>query len=83
MQWIAAFGAVMMPIVIIATFIKDGNTNIAPGEQLIYAESWTANRSDAQIRLDQGKRQKEREAAVAERQRQFKELGRKLGMNDD
>jgi hypothetical protein len=82
-QWIAALVAVMMPIVIIWTFIKDGNTNIAPGEQLIYVESWSADRSDAQIKIDQARRQKEREAGLAERQRQFKELERRLGMNDD
>ena len=82
-QWIAAAVAVMMPIVIIWAFIKDGNTNIAPGEQIIYAESWSADRSDAQIRIDQARRQKEREAAMAERQRQFKELGRRLGMDED
>lgn len=82
-QWIAAFVAVLMPIVIIWGFIKDGNTNIAPGEQIIYAESWSAERSDAQIKIDQAKRQQDREAAMAERQRQFKELGRRFGMDED
>ena len=82
-QWIAAFVAVLMPFIIIWVFIKDGNTNIAPGEQIIYAESWSADRSDAQIRIDQAKRQKQREAAIAERQRQFRELGRRLGMDED
>ena len=82
-QWIAAFVAVLMPIIIIWGFIKDGNTNIAPGEQIIYAESWSSDRSDAQIKIDQAKRQQEREAAMAERQRQFKELGRRFGMDED
>ena len=82
-QWIAAFAAVLMPIVIIWAFIKDGNTNITPGEQIIYAQSWSADRSDAQIKVDQAKRQKQREAAMAERQRQFKELGRRFGMDED
>ena len=82
-QWIAAFVAVLMPIVIIWGFIIDGKTNIAPGEQIIYAQSWSADRSDAQIKADQAKRQKEREAAMAERRRQFKELGRRFGMDED
>lgn len=82
-QWIAAFAAMLMPIVIIWGFIKDGNTNIAPGEQIIYAESWSSDRSDDQIRIDQAKRQEEREAAMAERQRQFKELGRRFGMDEE
>jgi hypothetical protein len=82
-QWIAALVAVLMPTVFVWGFIKDGNTNIAPGEQIIYAESWTADRSDDQIKVDQARRQKEREAAIAERQRQFKELGRRFGMDED
>lgn len=82
-QWIAAIAAVMMPVVIIWTFIKDGNTNIAPGEQIIYVETWSADRTDSQIKADQAKRQKEREAATAERQRQFRELGRRFGMDED
>lgn len=73
----------LMPIVIIWGFIKDGNTNIAPGEQIIYAESWSSDRSDDQIRIDQAKRQEEREAAMAERQRQLKELGRRFGMDEE
>ena len=81
-QWIAATVAVMMPIAIIWVFIIDGNTNIAPGEQIIFVESWSADRTDDQIKVDQAKRQVEREAAVAERQRQFKVLERRLGMND-
>jgi hypothetical protein len=73
-QWIAAGAAVTMPIAIIILFITDGNRNIAPGEQLIYVESWSANRTDAEIKADQVKDQAAREAAVKERQRQFKKL---------
>jgi hypothetical protein len=79
-QWIAAFFAVVMPIVIVVGFIVDARTNIDPGEQIIYAESWSANRSDDEIRAAQQKRQKEREAIAAERQRQFKELEKKFGI---
>jgi hypothetical protein len=81
-QWIAAFVAVLMPIVIIATFIRDANTNIAPGEQLIFVDSWGANRTDAEIKAAQLKHEAERQAAAAERQRQFQELERRLGMDE-
>jgi hypothetical protein len=47
-QWIAALLAIAMPIVIVAGFIKDAKTNIAPGEQLTYVESWGSNRTDAE-----------------------------------
>jgi len=81
-QWIAALIAVLMPIVIVYGFLRDAKTNIAPGEQIIYAQSWSSNRTDAEIKADQAKHQKEQEAQKAERQRQFKELERKFGMDD-
>ncbi len=69
-----------MPVVILYGFYIDGQTNIAPGEQIVYAESWTGNRTDAEILASQKERQAQREAAIAERQRQFKELGKRFGM---
>ena len=81
-QWIAAFVAVLMPIVIVYGFVRDAKTNIAPGEQIIYVKSWSAKRSDAEIKADQLKHQREQQAQQAERQRQFKELERKFGMDD-
>ena len=83
MQYIAAFVAVVMPIVIVAGFIKDAKTNIAPGEQLTYIDSWGANRTDAEILAAQQQRERERQAAALERQRQFKSIERKFGMDDD
>ncbi len=82
-QWIAALVAVAMPVVIVAGFIRDGKTNMSPGEQITYVSSWSANRTDAEIKADQAKAQKLREAQQAERQRQFKKLERRLGMDDD
>lgn len=79
-QWIAATAAIAMPVVIILGFYKDGQTNIAPGEQIVYAESWTGSRSDEEIRAAQKEREARRAEAQAERQRQFKELERRLGM---
>jgi len=80
-QWIAAFLAVAMPATILVLFVLDGRTNIAPGEQLIFVDSWAADRSDEQIRADQLVRQREREKAEAERRRQWQELGRRVGMD--
>ena len=80
MQWIAAAVAIVMPALIIIGFYHDASTNISPGEQLIYVESWSANRTDAEIMAAQKERQAEEEAIAAERQRQFKELERQLGI---
>lgn len=79
-QWIAALVAIAMPVVIVLGFIKDAKTNIAPGEQLTYVESWGSNRTDAEILAAQKQREAEQQAAALERQRQFKAIEKKFGM---
>jgi hypothetical protein len=76
----AAILAVLMPIIIVFGFIRDGKTNTGPGEQLVYVENWRADRTDAEIIADQKKRKAEQEAAAKERQRQFQKLERFFGM---
>ena len=80
-QWIAAFFAVTMPAAILVVFYLDGRTNIMPGEQVIFVDSWAAARSDQEIKAAQQVRQREREKAEAERQRQWRDLGERLGMD--
>jgi hypothetical protein len=79
-QWMGLVVAVAMPSTILYIFYKDGQTNIAPGEQIVYAESWSGSRTDAEIKAAQIERQKQCEAVQAERQRQFKKLEDRLGM---
>lgn len=79
-HWVAAVLAIVMPIVIVVGFIVDARTNIMPGEQLIYVDSWNANRTDAEIVAAQKVRQEQADALKAERQRQFQELEKRLGM---
>ncbi len=79
-QWVAAFFALVMPVVIVVGFIVDANTNTMPGEQTIYVESWSAKRTDAEIKAAQKRREEERQAGAEERQRQFKELEKKFGI---
>lgn len=80
-QWIGAFFAFAMPAAILFTFYLDGRTNILPGEQVIFVESWSGARSDAEIRAAQLVRHREREQAAAEKQRQWKALGDRLGID--
>ena len=80
-QWIGAFFAVAMPVAILVTFYLDGQTNILPDEQVIFVESWSGARSDEEIRAAQLVRQREREQAAAEKQRQWKAVGERLGMD--
>lgn len=79
-QWVGLAVAVLMPAIILYGFYTDAQTNIAPGEQVVYAESWSGDRTDAQIKADQIERQQQREANQAERRRQFKALGDRLGI---
>jgi hypothetical protein len=77
-QWIGAAVAIVMPLLIVAGFYHDSTHGVAPGPQLIYVDSWPANRTDAQIKADQKKDQAKREAAQKERQRQFRKLNDEL-----
>ena len=52
----------------------------APPPQIVYAESWNANRTDAEIVAQQKKDQEARRAAQLQKQRQFQELEKRLGM---
>jgi hypothetical protein len=77
-QWVAVALAIAMPIAIIILFITDGRTNIEPKAQLIYVESWPANRTDEQIKAEQKIDQAARDKARREHQAQFKRLDDKL-----
>ncbi|HEX8258603.1 MAG TPA: hypothetical protein VF589_13305 [Allosphingosinicella sp.] len=79
-QWVAAFFALVMPLVIVVGFYFDAQTNIMPGEQIVYVDSWSGNRTDEEIIAAQKAREEEQKAIAAERQRQFKELEKKFGM---
>jgi len=77
-QWGALAAAIIMPIAIIVLFVVDSRTNIQPGPRLIYVDSWSANRTDAEIIAQQKKDQAARDAAIKERQRQFQKVDKQL-----
>jgi hypothetical protein len=79
-QLIGATLAVLVTLIIIIEFVVDSKINTAPPPQIVYAESWSANRSDAELIAEQKKDQAKRDAAAKEKQRQFKELEKQLGM---
>lgn len=72
--------ALLITAIIVIVFFLDAKVNTAPPPQIIYTESWTANRTDAEIVAEQKNDQAAREVAQKERQRQFKELQDKLGI---
>jgi hypothetical protein len=77
-QWAGMAVAIVMPLLIVAAFFHDSSHGVQPGPQLIYAESWPATRTDDQIKADQKRDQARREAAMKERQRQFRKLDKDL-----
>jgi hypothetical protein len=77
-QWMAGTLAVMIPIGILISFYYDTQTNIVPRETITYVESWPADRTDEQIKAKQKADLAERQAAQAERQRQFQRLDEQL-----
>ena len=79
-QVIGATLAVLVTVIIVIEFLVDSKINTAPAPQVVYAESWSSNRTDAEIVAEQKKDQAQRDAAAKEKQRQFKELEKQLGM---
>lgn len=79
-QWIGAGLALLVTAIIVFEFFIDSRINTAPPPRIIYVEQWSADRTDAEIIAEQKKHQAEREAALAERQRQYKKLADQLGI---
>ena len=72
--------AVLSTMIIIIVFLVDPKVNTQPGEQIVYADSWPLNRTDAQIAADQKKDEAAMLAAKKEKQRQFQKLAKQFGI---
>ena len=79
-QVIGAALAILVTMIIVIEFIVDAQIGTAPPPQVIYVDSWSANRTDAQIIADQKKDEAAKEAAAKERQRQFQKLENRFGI---
>jgi hypothetical protein len=73
-QWVAGVLAVAIPIAILGAFYVDSYMHARPRPQVVYINSWPADRSEAEIRAKQQADLARREAIEAERQRQFQRL---------
>ena len=72
--------AILVTIIIVIEFLVDSKINTAPPPRIIYVESYSANRTDAEIIAQQQKDQAVRDAALKERQKQFQKLENQLGI---
>lgn len=79
-QVIGAALAVLVTAIIVIEFLVDPYTGGQPPAQIVYVQSWSENRTDAQIRADQKKDQQEKRAEALEKQRQFQNVANELGM---
>lgn len=79
-QFIGAALAILVTMIIIIEFLVDSKINTAPPPRIVYAESWKADRTDAEIIAQQKIDQAKRDAAAKEKQRQFQKLEKELGM---
>jgi len=79
-QVIGAALAFLVTTIIVIEFLVDSKMGTAPPPQVVEVELYAPNRTDAQIVADQKKDQATRHAYKAEKQRQFQELEKKLGM---
>ena len=79
-QVIAASLALLVTAIIVIEFIVDAKIGTAPPPQIVYAELYKSNRTDAQIIADQKKDQAEKDAFEKEKRRQFQKLEKQLGM---
>ncbi len=79
-QVIGLILAVLVTAILVIEFLVDSQINTAPPPSVVYVESYSANRTDAEIIADQKKDQAERESARAERQRQFQKLENRFGL---
>ena len=79
-QVIGALLAVLVTVIIVIEFLVDSQINTAPPTQVVYANSWPASRTDAEIVKQQKIDQAKLDAARKEKQRQFQKLEKQLGM---
>ena len=79
-QMIGAALAVLVTIIILIIFFVDSKINTAPPEQIVYVESYGANRTDAEIIADQQKASEQRRKAEEARRKEFQELEKKFGI---
>lgn len=72
--------AILSTIIVVILFVVDPQINTKPPEQIIYAESYGPNRTDADIKRDQAIDQRKREEAREARKKEFQKLEKAFGM---
>jgi len=80
-QRIAGVLAIVATAAIVLGFFYDSSINPKPVTTVTFPQSWSADRTDAQIIADQKKDQAMRDAAKEKRRKEFEKLQKQLGMD--
>lgn len=72
--------ALLVTAIIVIEFLVDSKTGMSQPPQIVYAESWSENRTDAEIKADQKKDQEKRREYQQEKQREFQKLANAFGI---
>ena len=79
-RWIGGACAVLVTIIIVIEFLVDSKINTAPPPRIVYAQSWSADRTDAEIIADQKIASERLRKAKEAKKQQFRDLEKQLGM---
>jgi hypothetical protein len=80
-QWVSFGAALVMPVALIWLFFLDSASIERPAATVVFVDSWSAQRSDDEIKAAQQVRQREREAQDQARREAWKKLGDRTGVN--
>ena len=75
-----ALVSILMPAIIVTGFYVDSKMD-PPKAQIIYAQSWPASRTDAEIIKQNIADQKIRDAQIAEKRSSYRKLADQLGID--
>jgi len=78
-RFLFALIAIAMPALLVTGFYVDSQPD-KPKPQIIYVQSWPEDRSDAEIKKQQKIDQAARDKALAQRQLEYKQLEKRLGI---
>lgn len=81
-RWLFLALSFAMTFAMLFGFLIDSDfRKLGPGPQLIYVESWSKDRSDAEIQAQQRRDQAVRKKIEEQRRQEFQKLENRLGMD--
>ena len=80
-QLIGASLALLSTVIIVILVLVDSKVTTAPPAQIVYVDSWSANRTDAEIAAQQEVDQQKKREAEAEKRRQYQKLEKQFGID--